>query len=119
MPNDQWLDPLSETIRQRFVALMEAHGLTRDEAGTAIERGRSWMSEFCRGERGTDDLRLVLSMARLFKVPVGYILGLENKKVDPRVMAMVALFEDLTPFSQDTVLQLAQRLHQKEQPDDK
>lgn len=116
MPNDQWLDPLSETIRSRALGLMDAHGLTRADVGEAIGRGSSWMSEFCRGERGTDDLRLVLALARVLKVPVGYLLGLEGKRTSPKVMGLQGLFESLPEDSQDIVLLLAQRLHQREHP---
>ena len=117
MPNPQWLDAVSETIRSRMVLLMGTHGVTSRDVGQAIGRGDSWMSEFLNAKRGTDDLRLVIALARYFHVPITYLLGIEQgRRADPGLLAVEAMWPELKPSEREIVLQLARQLHQLHQP---
>lgn len=118
MANERWLDPLSETIRSRTEALVGAHDLSRQAFGRVIRRGHAWISEFLTRQRGTNDLRLVVAVARHFKVSVDYLVGMDGDRrdADPGLLTIEALWPELKPSERDIVLQLARQLHQLPKP---
>ena len=68
----------------------------------------SWRSEFLAGKRTTNDLRLVISMARFFHVPVGYLLKEPGDQHDAATLTLVGAWKELkTTRDRDAVLQLA------------
>lgn len=75
----------------------------------SVKRGTpSWRSEFLSGKRTTNDLRLVVSMARFFRVPVGYLLKEGTEPLDAATLTLLGAWKDLkTQRDRDAVMQLA------------
>lgn len=68
----------------------------------------SWRSEFLSGKRTTDSLRLVLAMARFFRVPVAYLVDETTDTADAATLTLLGAWKSLTSSrDRDAVLQLA------------
>lgn len=101
-------DPLAQALKDRVKGLFEARpDLTPAEFAVQILRGRSWVSEFLNGKRTTDSLRLVIRIARVFGVPVAYLLGERERTLDPGAATLLATWDDLTPPYRDALLKVA------------
>lgn len=108
----QRMDAVGKALLQRVEGLLDARkDLDREDFRRAIARGRSWISEFLNGKRTTNDLRLVLKMAKFFSVSPSYLLNHEpGKPEDALTATMNATWPELDPEQRDIVLQLALRL---------
>lgn len=72
------MDAVGQRLLDRVSCLIATRPDLQDRAvfGRLIGRPTpSWLSEFFGGKRTTNDLRLVVKMARVFGVTVGYLLG--------------------------------------------
>lgn len=69
----------------------------------------SWRSEFLAAKRTTNDLRLVLKIAKFFGVPCGYLLGESHAPDDPQLLSLQGLWPDLGPHERETLLLMATR----------
>lgn len=111
------LDRLGLTLIARIEELGRTRaGFDRQDLGDAIGRGRSWISEFYNRQRTTNDLRLVVAMARYFKVPVGFLLGEAQHADDALTVNLLGVWADLPQNDRETLLQIALRLHQRPAP---
>jgi hypothetical protein len=100
-------DKLAKTLLRKVEELLAAHpDADWPRFADAIQRGDSWISEFRSGKRTTNDLRLVVKMARFFTVPVGYLLN-EHEARDATTMLLLGAWERLTPNEQEAVLRLS------------
>lgn len=103
------MDAVGESLLQRVKELLNIRtDVDRPDFGRAIGRGHSWISEFFNGLRTTNDLRLVLKMARFFRVRVGYLLKDDpDAPDDPALMSLMGLWPELTPERKDALIHLA------------
>jgi transcriptional regulator with XRE-family HTH domain len=72
------MDPVGARLLQRIQGLLATRPDLKDRTIFGRRIGRptpSWLSEFLNGKRTTNDLRLVLKIAKVFGVSVGYLLG--------------------------------------------
>jgi transcriptional regulator with XRE-family HTH domain len=72
------MDPVGVRLLQRIQGLLATRPDLKDRAVFGRRIGRptpSWLSEFLNGKRTTNDLRLVIKIAKVFGVNVGYLLG--------------------------------------------
>lgn len=83
------VDTLGKTVLRKVTDLVDARpDVDWATLGKAIHRGPSWISEFQHGKRTTNDLRLVVKIARFFSVPVGYLLN-ESDDRDPLTVMLL------------------------------
>jgi len=104
------VDSVGERLRQRVEALLQTRPDLQDRAvfGRLIRRPTpSWLSEFLHGKRTTNDLRLVIRMARVFGVSVGYLIGEQATAPDPAVATLIATYESLDPAGRRLLLDMA------------
>ncbi len=103
---------VADTLRARVIALLEARPeLSNADFGRMIRRGQSWLSEFRSGRRTTNDLRLVMAMARCFRVPVGYLIGETPAAAqDAGLTTLVATYAELSPRDRELLLAMASNL---------
>jgi hypothetical protein len=95
----------------RVMALMETRTeLTASAFGKRIARGQSWVSEFKSGRRTTNDLRLVIAMARIFGVSVGYLIGETPTEPDAGAVTLLATYEAASPRDREVLLGTAATL---------
>ena len=116
------VDAVGKALLQRVNDLLAARpDLSRDDVGRAIRRGKPWISEFFNAKRTTNDLRLVHRMAKLFGVPLGYLLNGDSTRQaeDAQTVTMLATWQDLDAEHRETVLQLALRLRPRRSQDGK
>lgn len=91
---DQTANTLLERIRGLLAARPE---LDRQDFGRAIKRETpSWLSEFFSGKRTTNDLRLVIRMARFFGVTVGHLLNETGRSEDADTTTLMAAWDHIT-----------------------
>lgn len=108
------VDQFGETLRQRVTELLAARPeMSRAEFGRRIRRGHSWISEFLAGLRSTNDLRLVIKIARVFGVSVGYLLGETDDPLDPSGATLLATWHALQPADRTLLSALATALRQR------
>lgn len=112
-------DSVAQTLRKRVLELMEARpDVTRAKLRAATQRGHSWVSEFLSGARTTNDLRLVIRIARFFGVTVGYLLNEEGwRHEDAQSVTMMGVWEELDKERREDLLHIALRLRPKRTPD--
>lgn len=68
----------------------------------------SWRSEFLNGHRTTNNLRLVLAMAKFFRVPVSYLLDVRSESEDAATVTLLGAWRSLSrQTDREAVLQLA------------
>lgn len=104
------VDTVGRSLLQRVGALLEKRpDLDRGRFGQAIGRPTpSWISEFFNGKRTTNDLRLVLRMARVLRVPVCYLLSDGVEAQDAATLTLLGAWRELTrPQDREAVLTLA------------
>ena len=103
------VDALGATLLQRVKDLLATRAdMSRREFGRAIKRPTaSWISEFFGGKRTTNDLRLVLRMARVLRVPVSHLLNESGDVTDARTLSLMGAWKDLDERQQKAVLRLA------------
>lgn len=103
-------DEIGERLLERVTGLL-AQRSDLDPALFFKAIGRntpSWRSEFLSGKRTTDSLRLVLAMARFFRVPVAYLVGDPTDTPDAATLTLLGAWRDLTrQTDRVAVLQLA------------
>jgi transcriptional regulator with XRE-family HTH domain len=78
MDRAERMDPVGARLLQRIQGLLATRPDLKDRTIFGRRIGRptpSWLSEFLNGKRTTNDLRLVLKIAKVFGVSVGYLLG--------------------------------------------
>lgn len=101
------MDAVATVLLQRVGELLTARqDLSRAEFGRRIARGHSWLSEFLGGQRTTNDLRLVIKIARVFGVSVGYLLGETADPLDPGAATLVATWDALKGRERERALLL-------------
>jgi hypothetical protein len=103
-------DEVGERLRQRVSELLaQRRDLDPALFFKAIGRNTpSWRSEFLSGKRTTDSLRLVLTMARFFRVPVAYLVGEPADMPDAATLTLLGAWRALSrQTDRDAVLQLA------------
>lgn len=104
------LDALGATLLQRVRELMAARpDLDRLTFGRAIGRPTpSWLSEFFSGNRTTNDLRLVVKIARVFGVPVGYLLNERaDEEPDAPTLTLLGAWRTMERRDREILLQMA------------
>lgn len=92
------LDAIGQTILQRIKELL-AHrpDISRADFLRAVGRPTpSWGSEFFSGQRTTNDLRLLVKMARYFGVTVGHLLNETERGRDAGASTLLAAWESMT-----------------------
>lgn len=103
------VDQVGKVLRSKVEALLRAR--PDDDwttFGRAIGRGASWVSEFKNGIRSTNDLRLVLKMAKFFSVPPDYLLtDASDASDDPERVMLLGAWKDLDARERKIVLRLA------------
>jgi len=106
-------DPVGAILLDRIRALL-AQRPDVDEAQFFERVGRptpSWRSEFLSGKRSTNDLRLVIAMARFFKVPIGYLLDEGPSQPDAATVTLLGAWKSLkNQRDRDLVLSIAVKL---------
>lgn len=109
------VDDLAERLLQRINALLkERADLNQVAFGRHIGRGRSWVSEFFNKTRTTNDLRLVVAMARVLRVPPGYLLNVETAPQDAKTTTLLGAWQTLTDErDRDAVMNLALQLRRE------
>lgn len=115
------LDAIGRILLQRVRELLAARpDLDRRTLGRGIGRTTpSWLSEFLNGRRTTNDLRLVIRMARFLGVPVGFLLNERDPPDDAQTVTMMGAWEELASDDREAVLQLALRLRRRRLPSGK
>lgn len=103
------VDATGTVLVQRIRELLAARQVSRPDFGRAVKRGHSWISEFFSGNRTTNNLRLVIKIARFFGVSVGYLLGEAEAERDAETVTLLAAWRALqhSPRERKSVLQLA------------
>lgn len=97
--------PVEQTIRERVIALLEARPELTDAAfGEQIGRGYSWVSAFRTGVRNANDLPLLMAIARVFGVTVGYLIGEKPAAADPMLAEVTERWTDLSDQSKAAVV---------------
>jgi transcriptional regulator with XRE-family HTH domain len=112
------VDDLGRMLLQRIRELLAARAdINRNDFARRIGRPTpSWISEFFAGKRTTNDLRLVVKMAKVFSVPVGYLLNETGPEMDATTLSLFGVWRDLhDPHDREAVLQLALTLKAREE----
>lgn len=104
------MDDVARTLLDRVRGLLKARpDLETAQFFRAIGRPTpSWASEFLNGKRTTNDLRLVVKMAKVFGVPVAYLLGQGNDRdLDPGAATLLSTWETLDADDRTLLLNVA------------
>ena len=104
------MDLVGTNLLQRVRDLLATRAdMSRQAFGVAIKRPTpSWISEFFAGKRTTNDLRLVLRMARVLRVPVSYLLNeAVDDSADAQTLSLIGAWRDLGQKQRNAVLRLA------------
>lgn len=103
------IDHLALVLRDRVAGLLaQRPDLDPAVFFKAIGRNSSWRSEFMSGKRTTNNLRLVIAMARFFRVPVAYLLDDSVNDHDAATLTLLGAWKSLSTQTQrDAVLHLA------------
>ncbi len=112
------MDTIGKNLQQKVADLLRAKGDDWPALGTAIKRGPSWVSEFSNGKRTTNDLRLVVKMARYFGVPVSCLLSEPGAKHDASTAMLLGAIELLEERDRRIVLRLALDLRAPKVPEE-
>lgn len=91
------IDPAGRALLRRIEEVLALRSdLTKREFLRAIGRATpSWGSEFFNAQRTTNDLRLVMKMAKVLGVTVGYLLG-ESDRLDGGALILADAWGTLT-----------------------
>jgi transcriptional regulator with XRE-family HTH domain len=91
------MDGLGETICRRVKDLLRARpDVEPAQFFRAIGRPTpSWQSEFMNGRRTTNDLRLVVRMAKFFGVSLAYLIGQDEATIDAGAATVLATWQAL------------------------
>lgn len=109
------MDHLGKKIHKRVTELMNTRpDLTRADLELRIHRGASWLSEFLRGKRTTNDLRLLISLCGVFGVTVDYMLGESDRRLDVGAMTLLATWRELQAPDRELLLKLAASVRQRD-----
>lgn len=113
------VDHLGRVLLQRVLDLLATRSdLNRAEFGTRIKRGHSWISEFLAGLRTTNDLRLVMKIARVFGVPVAHLIGEPDPTLDAGAATLLATWRALRlPEDRALLLKTATAIRERAAPD--
>lgn len=107
------VDATGELLRQRVTELLAARpDLSRTDLGNRIKRGHSWISEFLAGRRTTNDIRLVIKIARVFGVSVGYLLGENDRQLNAGAASLLSTWATAQPRERKILLDVAASLRQ-------
>lgn len=104
------LDGVALTLIQRVKKLMAARpDMKPKDFGRAIGRTTpSWVSEFFNEKRTTNDLRLVIRIAKVFAVPVGYLLNeADEPEADAQTLTLLGAFRTMEQVDREIVLRMA------------
>jgi hypothetical protein len=103
------VDSVGVTLLRRVKDLLATRAdMSRLEFGQFIKRPTpSWVSEFFAGKRTTNDLRLVIRMARVLRVPVSHLLNEADDAPDARTLSLMGAWKALDEKQQKAVLRLA------------
>lgn len=114
------MDVVGEGLRARVLELLKARpDLEQAQFFQAIRRPTaSWQSEFVNGKRTTNDLRLVIKIAKVFGVSVAYLLGEEDRPMDPGAATLVATWDVLNDRDKKTLLRVAASFRPNDASDD-
>lgn len=106
-----------DTVGQRLLArildlLAHRSDVTQRDFLRAMGRPTpSWRSEFFSGQRTTNDLRLVMKMARYFGVTTSYLLAEDDRAPDAETMTLLSAWDAITDErDRKAVLSLALQL---------
>jgi transcriptional regulator with XRE-family HTH domain len=99
------VDAVGQMLLQRVSELLATRPeVTRADFGRRIGRGHSWISEFLAGIRTTNDVRLLVRIARVLGVRVGYLLGEQERPLDPGAATVLATWDALSPSDRELFL---------------
>lgn len=102
------VDDVGETLKQRITELLDQRpDLERAEFGRRIGRGHSWISEFFAGIRSTNNLRLVIRIAKVLGVPASYLLNEPTNEHDGLTLTLLSAWKDLEERDKKVVLTAA------------
>lgn len=91
-----------------MAALLEQRPeVTHAQFGARIGRGYSWVSAFLKGTRPATDIDLIVSIAKYFRVSVGYLLGETERHLDPGAATLLATWEQAGARDRAMLLQIA------------
>lgn len=107
-------DP-STTVREQVKKLLKARGdLSQKAFAERISRDESWVSHFLKGTRPATDLELVVRIARVLSVSVGYLLNEVDRGLDAEAAVLLGAFRSLQEETdRRAVLQLALNLKER------
>lgn len=91
------MDAVGDQLLRRVLELLKARpDLEQAQFFRLIKRPTpSWQSEFLNGKRTTNNLRLVMRIAKVFGVTVSYMLGEGDRRMDAGASALMATWDVL------------------------
>lgn len=98
------------SLANRLREVREYVGLSQQTVSNATGIPRAAISEIERGNRKVDSLEL-RKLARLYRYPVSYLLGVEEDAQPGVTGALGRVLTDLTTGDHDEVLRFAEFLH--------
>lgn len=103
------IDSVGRTLLARISELLaQRTDVTRPQFLRAIGRPTpSWGSEFFNGQRTTNNLRLLLKIAKYFGVSVGYLLNEGDNELDTGAVTLLAAWEDMDEAPRRAILNMA------------
>lgn len=103
------IDAVGQTLLQRIRELLSSRAdVTRAEFLAAIGRPTpSWGSEFFSAQRTTNNLRLVIKIARYFGVPIGYLLNENEPAKDAGAITLLDAWEHMDEKGRKILLNMA------------
>jgi transcriptional regulator with XRE-family HTH domain len=107
------MDPVGVRLLQRIQGLLATRPDLKDRALFGRRIGRptpSWLSEFLNGKRTTNDLRLVIKIAKVFGVSVGFLLGENEHAHDEGAATILATYEMVNERDRRLLLSFAASL---------
>lgn len=109
------MDAIGERLLQRVNALLKTRpDISKADFFRAIGRPTpSWRSEFFAGTRTTNNLRLVMNIARFFGVSVGYVLGEAERALDPGAATLLATWNEADERDRELLLKVAGTLRSR------
>lgn len=99
-------EAVQEIVRSRVNELLALRPDLSDEAfGAAVGRGYSWVRAFRTGTRHANELKLVVKIAKVLNVSVGYLLNETEKAKDAKTVALVTAWEQVADEqARDTIV---------------
>lgn len=103
------------TIREQATKLLKARSdLTQKVFAARLGVTPSWVSHFLAGTRTAKQLDLIVRMARVFNVPVGYLLNEVQKDLSGDAAALLAVYREIQDEEdRNLVLQTALNLRER------